>query len=174
MSKVVSTQKVKAAIRSNTLHSGEFEDTRVTSAVADKDHLVDATILTPETPDVVLADAEIAREQNYLDELKFNEEIVTLTIAEDTNTEFPIDPVPLAVQGKQIFVKRGEPTQVPRKYIECLCNPTIRVKTKQTKNNLGEDATTLERSRSLQFPFSVTDDKNPRGKTWLRALLTRE
>lgn len=171
--KVISTKKIQQVLKSSEQRSDEVEQV-TTSAIASLDSLVTSQILTPEVADVVLADAAISADSSYLDELKFNEERVVLTIAEDTNSEYPIDPVPLAVNGKQIFVKRGEPTPVPRKYIECLCNPTLRVKTKRIKNNLGEDATVLERTRSLAFPFSVTEDMNPRGKLWLRALLTRE
>jgi hypothetical protein len=170
--KKVSRAKLASVLKSNTNHSDDLaERTVVTSATADKDHLVTASSLMPDQEDIVLSAQHL--EKAYLDELKFNEEKVEITISEDTNSEYPIDPVALSVNGKQIFIKRGVATVIPRKFVECLCNPTVRVKTKQTKNNLGEDATTLERSRSLQFPFQLSDP-NPKGKEWLRRLLSRE
>jgi hypothetical protein len=169
---IVGKVKLASVLKSNTNSSDDLaERDVVTSALADKDHLVTASSLMPDQEDIVLSADHI--EKAYLDELRFNEEKVEITIAEDTGSEFPIDPVAMSVNGKQIFVKRGVPTVIQRKFVECLCNPTVRVKTRQTKNNLGEDATTLERTRSLQFPFQLSDP-NPKGKVWLRNLLNRE
>ena len=157
-------------VMSTSVHSDDLAARETsTSAIADKDHIVTSEILRPDTEDVVLSAADLKKD--YLDLLRFNEEVVELTIAEDTS-EFPIDPVYLACNGKEMYVKRGVPTPVARKFVECLCNPLIRVNTKQTKNNLGEDATEIEQRRSLQFPFQVSDP-NPKGKEWLRALLRR-
>jgi len=144
------------------------ERTQTTSAVAEIDHLVTSQILQPETEEVVLA-GDIDRD--YTEQLKFNEEIVEITIAQDTS-EFPRDPVPVSCNGKQVFIKRGVPTKIKRKFVECLCSPLVRVTTKQRKNNLGEDVTELNQHRSLEFPFQLQDD-NPKGKEWLRQLLTR-
>lgn len=161
--------RLTSPIKSDAVHTDDLaEREHVTSAVADKDHLVTPQLLMPETEDVVLAGN---LEKDYLAQLAFNEELVEITIAEDSS-EFPIDPVPLSVNGQQKHIKRGVPTVIPRKFVESLCSPTIRVATKNSKNQLGEDATTLEQTRSLQFPFSLVD-KNPKGKEWLRQLLRR-
>ena len=168
--KLVSKAKVASVIKSGTLSTDDLaEREHTTSAEAKIGHLVTSAILRPEVDDVVLAGEDIDAE--YLATLKFNEEIVELTIAEDSS-EFPIDPVSMSVQGKQIFVYRGVPTKVQRKYIECITNPLLRVKTRKVVNNLGEDATVLDQTRSLQFPFQL-NDPNPKGRAWLRALLTR-
>jgi hypothetical protein len=144
----------------------------INSATASLNHLVDSTVLRPETDDedVVLASPADLK-KSYMADLQFNEEIVEITIAED-NSEFPVDPVWVSCNGKEKFIYRGEPTKIARKFVECLCNPLVRVSTKQKKNNLGEDETDIVQSRSLQYPFQIIDP-NPKGKAWLRALMRR-
>lgn len=156
-------------VGSGIVDTNDLADPQSTSAIADKDHLVTSAILRPETEDVVLASADL--DKQYAADLKFNEEIVEITIAED-NSEFPVDPVYMGCNGKEVYVRRGVPTKIKRKFVESLCSPLIRVNTKQTKNNLGEDATEIEQRRSLQYPFQISDP-NPRGKEWLRRLMTR-
>lgn len=164
-------RKVSPALKTGILDTRDLAPAEIkTSAVADKDHLVTSRVLLPATEDVVLSSSE-QLDRDYLNELKFNEEIVEITIAEDTS-EHPIDPVFVSCQGKERFIYRGVPTKIQRKFVECLCSPMVRINTKQTKNNLGEDATTLEQTRARQFPFQLSDP-NPRGKDWLRGLLTR-
>lgn len=163
-------RNVAKVLQSEVSHTRDMvEDQVLTEAVADKDHLVTNRVLLPDQEEVVLSQADL--DKDYAALLAFNEEPVEITIAEDSS-DHPIDPVCLGCNGRQIFVKRGEATIIPRKFVESLCNPRIRVATRQTKNNLGEDATILQQSRSLDFPFSLVD-KNPKGKKWLNALLHR-
>lgn len=169
----VSRKKVVNVIKGKTLASTDLAPQETsTSAEAKIGRLVTPEVLRPEVEDVVLA-SPADTDAAYLEELKFSETLVELTISEDSS-EFPIDPVPMSVNGKQIFVKRMQPTLVKRKYVECLTNPVLRVKTKKIKNNLDEDATVLEQTRSLQYPFSVTfPNPHKRDREWLRGLLTR-
>jgi hypothetical protein len=168
-----SAKKVAGVIKSNIQHTNDLEGPQERSATASLGHLVGPTDILPvpnDREEVVLSQADL--DEKYKQELKFNEEMVELTIDEDTNTDFPIDPVPMSVNGQQIFVSRGIPTMVKRKYVECLCQPKVGVTTRQKKNNLGEDVTDLHPNRSLQFPFSVADS-NPRGRKWLADLKRR-
>lgn len=160
-------------VMSNAVSTDDLRDEVLTnSATASLNHLVDSTILRPEQDDedVVLATPGELK-KTYMADLAFNEEIVEITIAED-NSEFPVDPVWVSCNGKEKFIYRGEPTKTPRKFVECLCNPLVRVSTKQKKNNLGEDETEIMQHRSLQYPFQIVDP-NPKGKAWLRALMRR-
>lgn len=161
--------KVASVIKSKTLHTDDLapRDVVTTSEPLSLSNVV-SKIAMPETEDVVLA-GDI--DKQYAAQLAFNEEMVEITIAEDAS-EFPVDPVGMSNNGKQIFVKRGEPTKIRRKFVESLCNPLVRVATKKVKNNLDEDATVLQQTRSLQYPFSL-NDANPLGKVWLRQLLSR-
>jgi len=171
----VSRKKVASVIKNSTHTDDVAERDVTTSKTASLDHLVGASDLQLETAESVVLASDADTDVAYLAELKFNEEPVEITIAEDSS-EFPIDPVALSNNGKQIYVKRGEATRIPRKFVECLCNPVMRVRTKQVKNNMGEDATVLERTRSLQFPFQLNEvnGATPKTRAWLRSLLTRE
>lgn len=165
------SSKLQSVLKSSALNSDDLAERDVTTQSEPLEFgmpNVTSRILTPQVEEVVLA-GDI--DKSYLKQLAFNEEIVEITIAEDAS-EFPIDPVPMACNGKQIFVKRGEATNIPRKFVECLCNPLIRVATKKVKNNLDEDATILQQTRSFQYPFSLID-RNPLGKVWLKSLLSR-
>jgi hypothetical protein len=174
--KTVSRKKVANVIKGKTQHTDDLAEKHVTtSAIAGFGNLVTADKLQlPQQESVVLA-SQADTDRAYLDELAFGEQPVEITIADDTS-EYPIDPVPMSCNGKQIFVSRGVPTIVPRKFVECLTNPVLRVKTRKVKNNLDEDTTVLDRTRSLQYPFSLTEinGSTPKTKAWLHGLLTRE
>lgn len=142
-----------------------------TSATAKLNNLVTGAVLMPDQEDVVLA-TEAELNMAYAEALRFNEEPVTIRIHED-QSEHPIDPVPLSVNGKQIFLKRGVDYTIPRKFVECLMNPLAHIKTKQKKNNLGEDETEIESTKAYQFPFSIVEDQNPKGRAWLTQLRNR-
>ncbi len=160
-------------VQSNAIHTDDLRDETLTnSATASINHLVTSEILRPEKDDedVVLASPEDMK-KSYMSDLAFNEEIVEITIAED-NSEFPVDPVWVSCNGREKFIYRGEPTKIQRKFVECLCNPMVRISTKQKKNSLGEDETEIQQHRSLQYPFQIVDP-NPKGKAWLRALMRR-
>lgn len=160
-------------VQRNAISTDDLRDPELTnSATASLDHLVTSEILRPENEDedVVLATPGELK-KSYMADLAFAEEIVEITIAED-NSEFPIDPVWVSCNGKEKFIYRGEATKIPRKFVECLCNPLVRVSTKQKKNSLGEDETDIVQHRSLQYPFQIVDP-NPKGRAWLRALMRR-
>jgi len=154
------------------MDTGDMAEPKVSSAVADKDHLVTSSMLELPTDEAIVLANEAAAKKDYLAQLKFNEEPVGIVIAEDSS-EFPIDPVPLGVNGKTLYLKRGQEYTIPRKFVESLCSPVTRVSTKRTLNNLGEDATQLEQTRSFQFPFRITHDPSPHAKTWFNSLMQR-
>lgn len=163
------TRRVK--LPAGALSSQDLSQPKETSAIPELGKLVTPTILEPEVEDVVLATNE-ELEKSYMEALKFNEEPVTIVIHEDTS-EHPIDPVVLAVNGKSIYLKRGEEYTIPRKFVECLCNPMAHVSTKVIRRENGEEASEIKSTRAFQFPFSVVKDENPNGRKWLKALMAR-
>lgn len=123
--------------------------------------------------------------KDYLDELAFNEEPVTVRFSSGMD-RFAPKFVDCAVQGKGIevwlFNRWTEVFQVPvnmsvtmkRKYLEVFAN------CKHTNVIARHRGATLDGSQpindtipstDLKHPFSVIEDKNPKGAEWLSRIL---
>lgn len=80
--------------------------------------------------------------------------------------------VQLAVNGKNQFVIRGRTQTVKRKYVEVLCRAkAVRVSASGRIRNDGEAQNIVNINKSLQYPFQVIQDRNPKGPAWLRQIL---
>lgn len=140
-----------------------------------------------EAPDPHVQTADhAAMHKAYLDELTFNEEPVTV-LMHPTAEKFASPFVECTVNGKgvEIFVEGYgwlEIKQIPvnkavtvkRKYVEVWA----RAKHTDVRTNVtgqpgdGKDPINeVLRTTSLRHPFSVIEDRNPRGKAWLEKLL---
>jgi hypothetical protein len=104
------------------------------------------------------------------DEVAFMNETIEIVISESDNPNAE-NPVPVSVNGRGGFIFRGEQTLVRRCYVERLA----RAKTDNFKQNLNEvdpeKFNILKMMRGLKYPFTVTQDKNPRGRDWLIKVL---
>lgn len=103
--------------------------------------------------------------------LAFNEEFVKILIHQSVE-EFPEDPIPLGVNGRMCYVFRNQPTMIKRKYVERLC----RAKPNTIRQDIGNPdpsvANKLNISAGLKYPFSLIEDKNPKGGlAWLQKLM---
>lgn len=103
-------------------------------------------------------------------ELAFLEEMVMIRIHESGDpTAEPL--VQLGVNGRQIFVKRGEDVFVRRKYVEQL----LRAKPEHIQTNIRRDGdgnvrNMISKTRALKYPFSIIRDDNPMGRAWERKI----
>ncbi len=79
----------------------------------------------------------------------------------------------LGVNGKHQFVIRGMPVWVKRKYIEVLARSRrVNVQADGYKDGgNGEAKNIVNITNSLQYPFQVLEDKNPKGGPWLSQIL---
>lgn len=105
--------------------------------------------------------------------LKFMEEPVRIVI-HDTS-EKNADPVfDISVNGKKRIFVRGQEYIVPRKYVEGLARakPISFTNEEYTKPN-GQRDVRWPSHRGLRYGFSVVEDKNPKGKEWLKAVLAQ-
>lgn len=104
------------------------------------------------------------------DELAFMDEMVEIVISESDNPNAE-NPVPVSINGRGGFIFRGQPTIVRRCYVERLA----RCKTDNFKQNLNETDpekfNILKLMRGLKYPFTVTVDRNPKGRDWLIKVL---
>lgn len=111
-------------------------------------------------------------QDDYAAALAFSEEKVTVMIHEDTDPNAE-NPVQVAVNGINQFFLRGQPQDVKRKYVEVLarCKRT-RIATPEITDGSGARTNAVRQSSSLRYPFSVMYDPNPKGASWLKAIMT--
>jgi hypothetical protein len=104
-------------------------------------------------------------------ELAFMEEYVDILVAESSNpNDQPVFQV--SVNGRQIWILRGEVTRVKRHYADKLGRTrNEEVKVSAARNADGEVVNRTVKSNALAFPFSVVEDRNPLGKAWLAKLM---
>lgn len=108
--------------------------------------------------------------QDKLAALAFNEEVVTILVHESTNpTDEPMPEV--WVDGRAQRFLRGHEQPVKRKYVEALARAK---KTTYSQVKLPDNAGYKNVPHTaLRYPFSVTQDANPRGRDWLKAILAQ-
>lgn len=109
--------------------------------------------------------------KSLVDSEKFMNELVEIDIAPG-QAEGDNPCVVLSVNGVNMPVWRGVPTRVKRKYVEVLA------RMKQTSySQRPQDMSNPERSNELLprtflvYPFQVLEDKNPKGRAWLQAIM---
>lgn len=122
---------------------------------------------TDQAIEVPTAADDAGRMKAKAEMLAFLEERVKIVLHESTN---PNDQqvVSFAVNGSTIYLTRGVPTVVRRKYLEMI----LRAKAQDVRVNVVRDANgdvvnRTSKTSALAYPFSVIEDRNPRGAAWL-------
>jgi hypothetical protein len=128
-------------------------------------------------------------EKAYLEELAFNEEPITIHIHHSSERNAPPCTDLVANNGRWAemlvgtteasskwvavgYLPRGRNIVTKRKYAMELARSKQDNVTTQIMERNGEDPQNLvKRVTSAKFPFSVIEDKNPRGAEWLRIML---
>ena len=105
--------------------------------------------------------------------LAFMEEPVTVHI--HTTTDPQAEQVfALNNGGAREFFRRGETKVVPRKFVDILATRKLTNYTQnRVKNAQGEMEDVQMPHTALLYPFSVVEDKNPRGNSWLQFALAQ-
>lgn len=152
--------------------------------IEQKEAIVGDLALKERAPEIVHVDAS-DNEKIYLDELKFNEEPVTIRLEPSTDKNAAtVFPIWVNGKGAEVFqhgewqeikyLPVGIPMIVKRKYVAVLATAKIDTVTTQIE---GEDSerpnNKVNRYTSAIHSFSVIEDKNPRGAAWLTELRRR-
>lgn len=141
------------------------------SPIASRDDLID---------EIVVAPGQLHKD--YLEALAFNEDPITIRI-ERSSEKFAPPVIECWVNGKGAevlingrwrelrFIPVGIPVTVKRKYVEVLAASKIdSIQTRVIKEQESE-YNLVDRSTSSRAPFSVLEDKNPKGAEWLTNLV---
>lgn len=109
-------------------------------------------------------------ESDHFRELAFMEEEIEVMVAEteDANAENPV-----IVGNNGIFKVffRGHPTVAKRKFVDCLIVKSGRVTTPETLNGAGERTNLIKQHNAHKYPFTLIQDRNPKGIEWMRRRL---
>lgn len=138
------------------------DETKEISAVGDVER--DSQIIEP-------VDAPLDSERGTA--LAFMEDMITIHLhdPQDNNPE-PI--VPVGVNGKVRYLRRGEQHTLPRKYIEVLARARrINYRTQDAVASDGSRTMVLKSSTTLQYPFTVVHDPaGEKGVEWLKRIMS--
>lgn len=129
---------------------------------------------TPKRPDAILDTVQGPLNMDKAAAEAFAAEEVLIEIAQSDNPNDE-NPVQLTVNSRNQFVFRGLPQLVKRKYIEVLARAK---RTAYTQDTYTDPATGDVKQRmvphvGLRYPFTVVEDRNPRGRDWLKAILAQ-
>ena len=107
---------------------------------------------------------------DMLDATKFMCEPVTIMVHESTDPN-DVDLVQVSVNGVTQFFQRGNPQEVKRYFVERLARAKRTSYSQELDERLGEAMNHMKPRHALRYPFSVIEDKNPKGSAWLRNIL---
>lgn len=122
------------------------------------------------TPPIIEPVNRVVSKQK-LENLKFNEDIVTIRIlGSDSPTD---DPFPTVWNdGRKWVFERDVDTPVARKFVEVLARAKKSAfGLRKVTDNEGVDHYEYPRKNSLRYPFAVIHDPSPKGKQWLDSIL---
>lgn len=108
---------------------------------------------------------------NAINEEAFMNEFVVVEVAETTNENEP-NSIILSVNGLTQPVFRGQPTRMRRMFVEVLARCKESKYNQHTLNPNEPDRIELRQRTALAYPFQVVEDNNPKGRAWLRAVLS--
>jgi hypothetical protein len=121
--------------------------------------------------------------EHYYSDLAFNEEPMTIRV-EKSADKFAPKTVDCWVNGKgvEVFLNGqwkslgwlpvGVPVVTRRKYVEVLARAKPdTIQTEVEDAMVAQPRNEIARNTSTKYPFSVIEDKNPRGAAWLSKIL---
>ena len=133
--------------------------------------------------DVVLVDA--IHDKNWVDELAFNEEPVTIRI-EPSSEKHAASAHPIWVNGKGAeafqngrweeigYLPAGRILTIKRKYVAVMAGAKFDRISTEVEEAVGENPrNVISRFTSAPISFSVLKDDNPKGGAWLTELIRR-
>lgn len=123
---------------------------------------------------------DVSQAKQYIDALAFNEEPVTILIEENSRSDFPETHVSVQVNGKPAEVLQngqwlpigwlpvGIEITTKRKFVEVLArSKTDGIKTVHDEATIERPRNTINRRTSANYPMSILEDRNPKGREWL-------
>ncbi|RRD43539.1 hypothetical protein EII18_03055 [Comamonadaceae bacterium OH3737_COT-264] len=102
----------------------------------------------------------------------FMQELVTVVV-QSSGQENEAPMVAVGVNGVMQYLRRDVPQRIKRKFVEALARAKRADYDQMLDDRLGDQMNLVQRRNSLRFPFTVVEDRNPRGGAWLREVLAQ-
>lgn len=100
----------------------------------------------------------------------FMNEYVTVVLADTTDENAPPH-VMLSCNGTTQPLMRNIPTMIRRKYVEILARCKESKFSQRQASAMEPDRIEMIQRTALAYPFEVIEDKNPKGRAWLRGVM---
>lgn len=101
----------------------------------------------------------------------FMQELVVIEVHRSTDKN-AIPQVPVGVNGDKIWIPRGRPVRLPRKFVEVLArSQEAAFRTDDNPDPGADEGKIIRRTNGQSFPFTVIRDENPRGRAWLERMI---
>lgn len=100
----------------------------------------------------------------------FMHEPVMINIYPD-GTQGALEVVVITVNGINQAIIRGKDQVVKRKYVEALARSRITNYQQEVADPSRPESIQMKPIAALTYPFTVREDRNPRGKSWLEGIL---
>lgn len=123
-------------------------------------------------PEVIVASEQELAAKDYLDELAFMEEPVTIRLHRGSEKHAPRFEQ-FGVNGRVIWIETDKPTTIPRKYVEVMARSQPMDITTRSGEAQGDELTfnVVDRNNRRNFSFSVLNDPSPKGQAWLTKVM---
>ena len=130
-----------------------------------------STVNEVERPDLaVVLDDTLASPTvaEYIKDLKFNEDILTISIGETTDQNAE-NPVPAGCNGEVKWLDRGKEYKIARKFVDSLIKREDKIKTVNYKDADNVDQTRIEKIPALKYPLAIHHDPaGDAGRRWFQ------
>jgi hypothetical protein len=122
--------------------------------------------------EAIVADPKLLADQQQIDNLAFNEEMLTIVLHKGREKYSPSHH-DFFVNGQGIRLPVDTEVKVARKFVEVMArSQPMDVSTDhETRTNEGDPVNRIIRSLSSNYPFTVIHDPNPRGRVWLASVM---
>lgn len=117
--------------------------------------------------EAVAADADLRK---IAQDEQFMNEMIQIRVHEDPS-EGSLEIICPNVNGVNQPIARGVPVWVKRKYVEALARSISTGYRQETPDPRNPDQIRMVPKTVQSYPFEVLQDKNPKGRAWLEAIL---
>lgn len=107
-----------------------------------------------------------------VDRAAFNEELVTINVYSD-GTPGALDVIVVTVNGVNQPIIRGRDQRIKRKYVEALARSRITSYAQEVQDPSRPENIQMRPISALTYPFSVREDRNPKGRAWLESIINQ-
>lgn len=112
-------------------------------------------------------------ESDYLEALKFNEEVIEIMLQPSSEENAPMV-VDVYVNGEAKWIPVGQQVPLKRKFVEVLMrSKPVSIQTEHESHQSGAKVINnrIIRNTRAKYPLSILNDPNPKGREWVNRIM---